>query len=81
MTMNLRHAAALALVTCVLSIPAKSPSSPSTFEFGIRTRAACEARLKELDPPAGWNGEKAHCECSGEPAPSKEVPKRQPDSH
>ncbi len=73
--MDLRHTAALAIVTCVLSIPATTFYGQGISEFGIPTRAACEERLKALGSLVGWHGERAHCDCSYERPSSKEIPK------
>ena len=78
--MNLRHAAALALVTCVLSIPATSPLGPSHMEFGIATKAACEERLKsEMGSMVGYYGERPRCACSDDAPSTRETPKPQQD--
>ena len=69
--MNLRHAAALALVTCMLSMPATTPFGAAYSAFGI-SKAAFEAQA--LKSPIGWYGEKAHCACSDEPRSPKEIP-------
>jgi hypothetical protein len=69
--MNLRHTAALALVTCVLSLPATSPLGHATFVYGI-SRAECEAQA--LKSPVGYFGEKAHCGCSDGAHSPKAIP-------
>jgi hypothetical protein len=43
--MKPRHAGALALVSCVLSIPATTFYGPDRLELGILTKAACAPRF------------------------------------
>jgi hypothetical protein len=77
--MKLRHAAALALATCVLTSPAMSPGGPAETEFGIPTKAECEAQLKRMGSMVGYYGEKPHCDCSNDSPSPKETPKPQHD--
>ena len=75
------HYAAVLTFVCVLSTPAMSPGGPSHMEFGIPTKAACEARLKEKrGAMVGYYGEKPHCNCSDDPPTSVATPKPQQDS-
>ena len=80
--MKLQHTAALALVTCVLSIPAMSPGGPGRMEFGIPTEATCEERLRwEVGSMAGYYGEKSQCNCSADSPSTKDTPKPQAPSN
>jgi hypothetical protein len=53
------------LLLCTLTIPALTYYGPASQEFGIHTKAECEARLKrEVGTMLGYYGEHPHCSCS-----------------